>query len=270
MINQAKTHRSTEAAGWIVCQQPRPTASLRLICFPHAGGSPWLFRNWTQRMPTGIEVNAIQLPGHGSRLRETPINDFPELIERLGEELQTKIARPFALFGHSLGALMAFELARHLRDGGRPGPTHLFVSGQNAPQLLGEREAFSERDDSKLIDGLKELNCTPEQLLENQELMDLMLPVIRADLALYENYQYRPAEPLECPLTVLGGLDDPRTDFHGLEGWKEHTRNRFQTRQFPGDHFFVGTQEPLVTQTIAQDLEREAKHYQLGLSKPGK
>jgi medium-chain acyl-[acyl-carrier-protein] hydrolase len=257
MINQATRNRSTEAAGWIVCQQPRPAAPLRLICFPHAGGSPWLFRNWWQRMPIEIEIGAIQLPGHGSRLREAPFNDFPALIEQIGEELRTRTVRPFALFGHSLGALMAFELARLLRDSGRPGPTHLFVSGQNAPQMPRERDALSKRNDSELIDGLRQLNCTPEQLLDSQELMELMLPVIRADLELYENYRYRLAEPLECPLTVMGGLDDPRTDLPGLEGWKEHTRNRFQTRRFPGDHFFVATQEPLVTRTIAQELERD-------------
>jgi medium-chain acyl-[acyl-carrier-protein] hydrolase len=149
---------------------------------------------------------------------------------------------------------MAFELARLFQNRERLLPVHLFVSGQNAPQSLEPREDLSQRDDASLIDSLRQLNCTPEQLLDNRELMDLMLPAIRADLSLYENYRYRPGEPLECPLTVLAGLQDPQTDPLGLKGWREHTQARFQMRQFAGDHSFIGKQELLVTQVVHENL----------------
>jgi medium-chain acyl-[acyl-carrier-protein] hydrolase len=255
MIRETKREDRISNTDWVVRQEPRPAAAIRLICFPHAGGSPWLFRGWPKWLPDAVEVCAVQLPGHGSRIREAPASDFHTLSQRLAKELRPEVDRPFALFGHSLGALMAFELARLFRDFEDLEPAHLFVSGQNAPQLLEGGEDLSQEDDAALIKALRQLNCTPEQILNNQELMCLMLPVIRSDLALYENYRYRPDKPLTCPLTVMAGLQDPRTEPQGLQGWKEQTRGRFRTRQFPGDHFFIGQQESLVTQVITEELE---------------
>jgi len=234
----------------------KAAAKLRLFCLPHAGGNAWSFHRWRPRMPDEMEVCGVQLPGHGDRIRETPLEDFPAVLESLAEALRAEIKQPYALFGHSLGALLAFELARLFRHDPGIEPSHLFVSGHNAPRVPDDLEDVSSLDDAALIESVRRLNCTPEEALRDDELMQLMLPVIRADFAVRESYVYEDAEPLTCPLTALGGLWDPRTDAEGLEAWREHTVGPFAVRQFPGDHFFAFSEEGLVVQTIAADLLR--------------
>jgi medium-chain acyl-[acyl-carrier-protein] hydrolase len=205
-------------------------------------------------MSEQVEVCAVQLPGHGTRIREPAFQDFELLLKRLAEALVQEMDRPYALFGHSMGALLVFELARRSRAGWDREPLHVFVSGHNSPRLPEELDGVSQLSDPELIDKLRELNCTPEEALAEDELMKLMLPVIRADFAVCESYVYREGEPLRCPLTAMGGLRDPRTDQEGLEAWRELTEGPFLLRQFPGDHFFIATQGPAVVPLISQDL----------------
>jgi medium-chain acyl-[acyl-carrier-protein] hydrolase len=242
------------AKSWVVRQPPRPRARLRLFCFPHAGGNAWSYRGWSSLLPEEMEVCAVQLPGHGNRVRETPLRDFAALFDRLTAALQPELTGRVALFGHSMGALMVFELARWMRDRGMAEPVHVFVSGHNAPQLPDVMDVSPESSDEAIIDQLRQLNCMPELLLRSDELMRLVLPVMRADLAICESYVYRADRPLHCPLTVMGGLRDPRTDRTGLEAWGCHTEGPRAVRLFPGDHFFLGTDERLVVHTIACEL----------------
>lgn len=245
---------SVSANRWILRQPPRPDATLRLFCFPHAGGSAWVFRRWSSWMPAEVEVCAIQLPGHGNRIREPAFAEFEPLVENMAASLQTEMQRPFVFFGHSLGALLAFELARRVRDRIGAEPLCLVVSGHNAPHLPEELDDVSNLDDAALIEQLRQLRCTPEQVLQNRELMKLMLPVIRADFAVCQSYVYRETQPLHCPLTVFGGIQDPRTDRAGLEGWRRHTQGPFRLRFFSGDHFFLVAEEQAVAGAVAEQI----------------
>jgi medium-chain acyl-[acyl-carrier-protein] hydrolase len=227
---------------------------VKLICFTHAGGAAWTYRRWPAGLPESVETCAVELPGHGNRIRETLATQFDDLIPELMKGLQNEFDRPLALFGHSLGALLAFETAHALRTSCGVDAAHLFVSGYNAPQLDHDVDDVSQLDDEGLIDKIRELNCTPETVLQNRELMQLMLPVIRADFELCRSYVYRQRPPLNCPLTVLGGIQDPRTDRQGLEAWRVQTRSSFALRHWPGDHFFVAEQETAVLEEISRAI----------------
>ena len=249
---------STASDLWLVRQPSRPRARLGLFCFPHAGGNAWAFRGWAAAMPEEIEVCAVQLPGHGHRIREAALHDFEVLLSQLADAVAPELDRPYAFFGHSLGALLAFELARRLRDRTGAEPRHLFVSGCNAPHLPKESDDLSQGDDEAIIGKLQELNCTPPQVLQNRELMALMLPVLRADFAVYESYVYRASPPLRCPITVLAGSSDPRTSTEDLEAWQQQTTGLFAVQRFPGDHFFIVTEERSVVRAVVQGLARSS------------
>jgi medium-chain acyl-[acyl-carrier-protein] hydrolase len=238
----------------IVYQPARPAALVRLFCFPHAGGNAWSFRNWSKWVPETIELGAIQLPGHGDRIGEPPLGDFAAMVAYLTEALTPELDRPFALFGHSLGALLAFELARWFRDHEGKEPLHMVVSGHNAPHIPDESENLTAMDEQETIAILRQLGCAPEAILQHKELMGLVLPVIRADFAAYESYVYREAAPFACPLSVYSGLDDPRTSRDGLAAWREHTGGVFSVRYFAGGHSFVTENEESVATAVAEML----------------
>jgi medium-chain acyl-[acyl-carrier-protein] hydrolase len=163
---------------------------------------------------------------------------------------------PFGLFGHSMGALVSFELARQLRSHGMPGPIHVVVSGHRAPQLPDPHPAIHQLPDLEFIAKLRNLGGTPEEVLQNPELMDLFLPVLRADLAVCESYAYTHQEPLECSMTVFGGNTDSRVSREELAAWHTQTRKCFALRIFPGSHFFLKSAHPFVLQVLAQDLRQ--------------
>jgi medium-chain acyl-[acyl-carrier-protein] hydrolase len=240
--------------GWLVCPRPDPAAVLRLFCFPYAGGGAGVYRRWPAAMPAGVEVCAVQLPGREGRLRETPFNRMGPLVDALAAALRPHLDRPFAFFGHSMGALLAFELARRLRREGLPGPLHLFVSGRRPPQDPDREERLHGLSDAQLRDALRRLGGTPREVLEHDEMMRLLTPMLRADLAVVETYRHEPAPPLDCPVTVLGALDDPKAPAEGLPGWAGHTRGPFRVRTLPGNHFFLHSAEAQVLGVVSQEL----------------
>jgi medium-chain acyl-[acyl-carrier-protein] hydrolase len=239
---------------WLCYFKRNPKAGLRLFCFPYAGGNAMVYRSWSQKLPPNIEVVAIQLPGHGSRTQEPPLSSLPELVELLGSALAGSLNEPFAFFGHSMGALVAFELARLLRREGRALPMQMLVSGRTAPQLKDCHAPLYNRPKSELLQELRQLEGTPREVLEHPELMEYMLPILRADFSICDTYEYTEAAPLECPISVFGGLQDTDVPRQNLEGWREQTSSTFSLRMLPGNHFFLHSNETLLLNLLAIQL----------------
>lgn len=238
---------------WIEYSQPNPQAKLRLFCFPYAGGSATIFRNWFSSLPNTVEVHPIQIPGRGSRLMEAPFTEITPLVQTLGNSLLSYLDKPYAFFGHSLGALISFELARYIRKKCNSTPVHLFISARQAPHIPDPSPMYN-LPETELLQELDRLNGTPKEVLANPEIMQLLLPVLKADLAVDETYIYNLESPLESPITVFGGLQDPETTFDDLEAWREHTIASFSIKIFPGNHFFINTVQSMVLEAIAQEI----------------
>jgi medium-chain acyl-[acyl-carrier-protein] hydrolase len=240
---------------WIVRPRPRPRARLRLFCLPHAGGGASLYREWAQLLPDSIEACPVQLPGRETRIRERPFREWKPLVGALADAVTPWLDRPYAVLGHSAGALLGFELARALRAAGQAEPTRLFVSGRAAPQLQRSEPETWNLPDAELIADLRSLGGAREEVLANRELMELLLPIVRADLEVTERYVFPGGEPLDTPLTALAGRDDPRAPPAAMEGWAELTRGAFRLEVFPGGHFFLQSVTGHVCRLVAAELE---------------
>ena len=241
---------------WVTCPKLNPQASLRLFCFPYAGGSALSFRNWPDLLPATIEVCPIELPGRGMRLKEAPFTQLAPLVEEIVQSLLPYLDKPFAFFGHSMGGLTSFEVARLLRRTYARNPAHLFVSGRRAPQIPDSDSPIHTLPDAEFLKELHRLNGTPEEVLANEELMQLLLPTLRADFAALETYTYQPESPLSRPITAFGGLQDPDVSCDMLEAWQEQTSATFSLQMFLGDHFFIHTAQSLLLQSLTQILNR--------------
>lgn len=239
---------------WTVVPRPNPDPRLRLICFPYAGGTATTYRSWSDVFPPDIEVQAVQLPGREWRLKEDLYTSVFSLVKDLAGVLDELFDAPFAFFGHSLGALVSFELARELRRRGRPLPERLFVSAHRAPQIPNPELNVHDAPQDAFVDGLRRLKGTPEELLANGELMELLLPTLRADFGMAETYEYTPEPPLDCPISAFGGLGDEVTDRPKLEPWAEHTTGEFTLRMMPGGHFFVEESRDFILRAVFHDL----------------
>lgn len=225
---------------------------MRVFCLPHAGGSAAIFARWPARLPEAIDLWAVELPGRGRRLLEAPLNRLPTLVGALADAITPHVEKPFALFGHSMGALVAFELARELRRRALPAPCRLIVAAFPAPHLLRESRRRQELPDDELLGELKRLGGTPEEALRDPELMALYLPVIRADLALCESYRHSWEPPLACAVTALGGTLDELVGEEMLAAWRLHTSDDFRCHQLPGEgHFFVETASSSLIEWVA-------------------
>jgi medium-chain acyl-[acyl-carrier-protein] hydrolase len=243
---------------WIAHGKPNPYADLRLFCFPYAGGSALVYRQWQNVLPATIEVCPVQLPGRGARLHEPLFTSLGPLVEAIARALFPYDDKPFAFFGHSMGALISFELARLLKQAGHRGPQGLFVSGRRAPHVPCREPPLFDLPDAEFFQELGRLNGTPREVLEHPELMQLMLPLLRADFSVAENYDYAAGAPLDCPITVFGGLQDGYTNRDDLSGWREHTSAPCTVRMFTGDHFFINTAQPLLLRVLSMELHQLA------------
>lgn len=236
---------------WLVCPQPNSSASTRLFIFPYAGGAPSSFNKWAADFPNEIEVSIVHYPGRGSRFNEPPIKELFVLVEEISNAIQVDLDKPFFFFGHSLGAVLAFEVARRIT----PQPQILFVSACGAPHVPNPNHPIHDLSDAEFIRSLQDLNGLPAEVVSNAELMELLLPVLRADFEAIENYQYASSEHrLECPIIAFGGADDSHVDHVRLDAWEYHTNNSFRSKIFSGDHFFINTARRSVVDSIVTEI----------------
>jgi medium-chain acyl-[acyl-carrier-protein] hydrolase len=201
-----------------------------------------------------VELWAVNLPGRESSLTARRFTDLRELVDALCSSFVPCLDAPYAFFGHSMGALIAFELARRLRIDAVIGPEHLVLSGFRAPHLPDRHPPVHHLDDEELLVRLKSLGGTPPEVLREPELMELMLPLLRADLSICETYSYIDDDPLPCSLTVFGGADDREVERDELAAWERHVDGRFALNVFPGGHFFLQSVQGLVLRILARDL----------------
>ena len=228
-------------------QERKHDAQLRLFCFHYAGGGGSIFRPWTKWLSNDVELVAVQLPGRENRLDEPLLYSMERVMTPLANALPPLLDRPFAFFGHSTGAVICFELARVLRKRGLPEPRLLIASSQNAPQI--KPSVIRHRlPDMEFINVIRGCNGTPDAVLKNPALLELLLPRIRADGAVFETYDCEQQPPLDCQIVVFYGLEDNMVNDAGLTAWEVHTRHSFQRYGFPGGHFFLhGAEEAVVT-----------------------
>ena len=242
---------------WIARFKPNKQAKLNLFCFPYAGGGAAIYRAWANFLPESIEVLAVQPPGRGNRLREAPMTDLSFLLQAIAVEITPYLDKPFAFFGHSMGALTSFELTHKLRAERGLEPAHLFLSGRRAPQIPDDDPAATYNlPESEFIEELRRLNGTPPEVLGHSELMQLMIPLLRADFQVCQTYSYSVKPPLGCSITAIGGLQDKEVTREHLEAWRCHTSASFSLRMLPGDHFFLHTYESTLLQVISRCLNQ--------------
>ncbi|WP_190201851.1 thioesterase II family protein [Streptomyces djakartensis] len=236
----------------------RGQGRLRLFCFPYAGSGTRAFRGWAEELPDDVEVYGIQLPGRDDRLAERPMDDVSAVLDELVPALEPYVDGPFAFFGHSMGALLCWETARSARSAYGVLPSHVFVSGCQPPPLIGDRtrsgDAAPVLGDAELIERMRTLGGTPEEVLQDAGLMSVVLPAFRGDSTMLARYRYAPGEPLPCPLTVFGGDRDARAAPEELVGWAELVKEAPDVCVLPGGHFFLHTERKRLLAEISARL----------------
>jgi len=241
---------------WFLSLSESLDPRVRLLAFPYAGGSAAVYRGWGQVLPNWIEARAVQLPGRGWRLREPPVAELGRLAELLTTEILPLSDLPVVLFGHSMGAWLALEVARRLDAAGTP-PLCLFVSGRQAPSVGMLHPPMSHLDDQAFVREIQlRYGGIPSEILEAPEVLALLLPSLRADVAALEGYGYRGGEPLECPLVALGGEHDPVVPVEHLAPWAMETRADFAVETFPGGHFYFQDHATALLSVLETRIER--------------
>ena len=257
-------HRTGTASGrsrpipdpnpWVPFRSQQPEARLRLFCFPYSGGGASIYRSWSAALAPDVELCAVQLPGRETRFKDPAATSMSGLVDQVVEGIGPLVDRPFALFGHSFGALVSFETGHRLQSLGFR-PDHLFVSGRQAPHLTYPRAPIHQLGEDAFCDEMRRLNGTPEHVLSNPALLSLVIGILRADYTVCETYRFSEGRPrLECPLTAFGGTEDPETTVDDVAGWGQHTGGDFEARMIPGDHFFLHAQEALVLAAVSDRL----------------
>jgi pyochelin biosynthesis protein PchC len=238
---------------WIRRFNPVPDAGVRLVCFPHAGGSASGYFGMAKSFASDVEVLAVQYPGRQDRRRENCVESIPEMAERALAALTGWMDRPTAFFGHSMGAVVAFEVARLMQTRSGDTPAHLFVSGRRAPSRFREGKIHL-YDDVALTEELRRAGGTDARFLNDPELRDSILPVVRSDYGAVERYRYAAGSPLSCPITALVGDSDSQTTIDEASAWSEQSTGEFRLRVFTGGHFYLDRQLTAVVRAISDTL----------------
>ncbi len=226
-----------------------------LFCLPYAGGSAGTFRGWERELPGWIDVVPIELPGRGHRFTEPPVGELEPLVADLVDRVRPEVRGPYSLFGHSLGALLGYELCCRLQREGTP-PAHFFPSGAGAPHLPARNQAHVLTDEA-LWEHITHLGGTPPEVATNDQMKELLLPVLRADVTVAEKYVPRTADTLTCPVTAFAGDADEEAPETDVRGWESYTESEFAFRVHPGDHFFLETDRTELLRLLASALRSE-------------
>ena len=231
---------------------------LRLFCLPYAGGGASMFRGW--RLPAGVEAEVwgVQPPGRENRWREPLLRSSEAMTAEITAALQGMLDLPYAIFGHSMGALLAYEVVRALRAEGAPPPVRLLVSAHRAPHLPAWRSAISPLPEREFLERLAEMARPSSAVILDPEVVDAFAPMMRADFELCENYRYRPGEPLDVPVSCFGAVDDPEVRMDELEAWRQHTTGEFRLHPFRGGHLFLRDHRDDLLADVWSDLRRPA------------
>ncbi|QRK92778.1 thioesterase [Saccharopolyspora erythraea] len=242
-----------EGQSWFRRFHTAPQGATRLVCFPHAGGSASSYLQLSKELSSSLEVFAVQYPGRQDRRGEPGFASMTALAERIAEVITPLLDRPFAFFGHSMGAIAAFEVARLLEARGGGTPRALFASGRRAPTTSRD-ESVHKRDDKGLIDEIRQLSGTDSRLFDDEEIVQMILPSLRSDYTAIETYEYRPGPDVSCPIVALAADADPRVTIEEAQQWKQHTADVFHLETFRGGHFYLNDQVPQVARTVTAHL----------------
>ena len=239
-------------ASWLSCPIPREAATVSLVCFPFAGAGIAAFAAWARMLDPRIELHIASLPGRDRRIREPHETRQSVVVGALSEAVSQLADRPLLLMGHSLGALIAFEVARSLRAAGGPQPKHLVISGRRGPRIPDHRPPISNLPDDAFVSAMSSrYGGIPKILLQEPELLARFLPSLKADMTLYEQYQYRPEPPLAVPISAWCGQSDPGVSPEALEAWQQETTADFSMRWFSGEHFYLQPRRAEVLRALA-------------------
>lgn len=238
---------------WTICFKKRARPRLRLLCFPFAGGSALTFRTWADWLPEDLELHAVQLPGRHPRFDAPPLRSIGAIVGAGVPHFTALFDLPVAFFGHSMGAVVAFESARALAAQGRT-IVHLAVSARVAPQLRSRRPQIHRLDDAKFIEALQAMKGTPDAVLADREMMDLMLPPLRADFTAIETYELIRSDPLACMISAFGGAEDDDVHVSELLAWQEQTTGMTLVETQPGGHFYIDENPRPMLATLTRDL----------------
>ncbi|MFY9074805.1 thioesterase domain-containing protein [Malaciobacter mytili] len=234
--------------------ESKQNVNLRLFCLPYAGGSASIYRLWQQKMPENIQVCKIQLPGRENRINEQAIDSMEVLIQILVKQLLSYFDKPFVLFGHSMGAMIVYELARYLTNYTSYTPLHIFVSACRTPNIAELKTTYHLPND-EFINSLRQRGGTNEILLNNKEYMQMIEPTLRADLKLIEQWHHNDIDKLNCPITIFGGLNDTLVSPFILKQWRQYTNNVFKLKLFKGGHFFINDPSVNIASIVANTLK---------------
>ncbi|SDH51459.1 Surfactin synthase thioesterase subunit [Actinokineospora alba] len=238
---------------WVRGFHPAPAAAHRLVCLPHAGGAASYYFPLSKALSPDVDVLAVQYPGRQDRAAEPLVDSVHELADRLADVIAPRVDRPLSLFGHSMGAAVAFELASRLQERGITAH-RLFASGRRAPSLVREGERVHEADDAGVISAMKRLGGVDTALFDVPELVELILPSVRNDFRAVETYRARSGPPLDTPIVALTGDDDPTTSVEEARGWASHTSVGFSLEVYSGGHFFLNEHMGAVVGRIRVEL----------------
>jgi len=242
---------SDAAERWLQQFHPASGSAVRLVCFPHAGGAASYFFPWSQALTPQVEVIAVQYPGRQDRRLEKTVDTITALAGHIAAAVPSRIEGPYAFFGHSMGAILAYEVARLLEPAGT-GPVRLVASGRRAPSRRpdGPADTIHLRDDAGLVAELRSSGATDPRVLDDEELLALILPSVRADYRAIETYTHVPGPPLTCPITAIVGDHDPKATIDEASAWAGHTTGGFDLRVFPGGHFYLDDHAAAVIETV--------------------